>query len=338
MLQKEVDFLFQVGERRSDFGSELFQARGIGGGLVVGGEASNGFDAADTCSGGGFAEDLEAANLPGAADMGAAAEFHAVAIEGVRLAADLDHADGVAIFFAEGLHDFRAGFHVVVFHLGPEHGGVLDDAFVDEFFNVGDLLRGEGGAIEVEGQLLRAYVGTLLRGVSTDNFMQRPVQEMRHAVVTGNGFAAGLVDAHGDGGSGCQDHFIGGEVVQEGISGFLGVGDGQCFHSSEQRPGIAKLPAHLCITRRGIQNDGGLVADGDDFEDLRLGLFRVVTEERGGFFSFDFGELDNRFFPGGAGTLALLVHQDFEAFLVHRQAALAGHQFREVKRKPLLII
>ena len=67
MLEEEVDLLFEVRQGCADFAGELFEAGGVGGGLLVGGEAGDGFDAADAGSGGGFAEDFEEANLPGTA-------------------------------------------------------------------------------------------------------------------------------------------------------------------------------------------------------------------------------------------------------------------------------
>ena len=56
---------------------------------------------------------------------------------------------------ASETRDF-AVFHVGVGDFGPAHAGVFEDAFVDEFLNVGDLLRRERRAVEVEGQLVRA--------------------------------------------------------------------------------------------------------------------------------------------------------------------------------------
>ena len=52
---------------------------------------------------------------------------------------------------------------VAVFDLGPGDGRVFQDALVDQALDVGHLLRGERRAAEVEGELLGADVGALLR-------------------------------------------------------------------------------------------------------------------------------------------------------------------------------
>ena len=79
--------------------------------------------------------------------------------------------------------------HVGVGDFGPAHAGVFEDAFVDELLDVGDLLRRERRAVEVEGQLVRADEGTFLRRLLAHDFVQRPVQQVRDGVMALDGVA-----------------------------------------------------------------------------------------------------------------------------------------------------
>src|ERR1035438_571965 len=96
-----------------------------------------------------------------------------------------------SVFLAEELHDVFAALDIAVFGLGPGDGGVFKDALVDEALDVGHLLRRERRAAEVEGELLRADVRALLCGVGADDFVQRPVEQVRDGVVPLDGLAAG---------------------------------------------------------------------------------------------------------------------------------------------------
>ena len=87
--------------------------------------------------------------------MRAAAKFHRVAVELPGFAADLDDADGVAVFVAEKLHHVLAVLHVGVRDFRPGDAGVFEDAFIDELLDVGDLRGRERRAVEIEGQLVR---------------------------------------------------------------------------------------------------------------------------------------------------------------------------------------
>ena len=88
--------------------------------------------------------------------MGAAAEFHRVAVELKRCAADLDNADGVAVLVTEELEDAGASLDFCKGNLLPAYGGILKDTLVDEMLHRGDLLRSEGGAGEIEAEFFGA--------------------------------------------------------------------------------------------------------------------------------------------------------------------------------------
>ena len=165
---------------------------------VVGFQAGDGFDAAHAGGDGGLGHDAEQTDLAGRARVRAAAQFHRVTVELVRRAADLDDADGVAVFVAEELHHVLAVLHVGVRDFGPRDAGVFEDAFVDELLDVGDLRGRERGAVEVEGQLVRADEGTFLRGFLAHDFVQRPVEQMRDGVVALDGIATRLLDGERD--------------------------------------------------------------------------------------------------------------------------------------------
>ena len=94
------------------------------------------------------------------------------------------------------MQDVLARLHVGVGNFGPAHAGVFEDALVDEFLDVGDLVRRERAAVEVEGQLFRPDVGAFLRGVLAHDFVQRPVEQVRNGMVALDGVAARLV--HGE--------------------------------------------------------------------------------------------------------------------------------------------
>jgi hypothetical protein len=109
----------------------------------------------------------------------------------VRLAADLDDADDVAVFVAEELHDVGAALDVGVFDFAPGNGVVGFDGGVDLFLHRGDLLGGDGGAVEVEAQAVFIDERTLLRGVCGDDLVQRPMEKVGGGVVGFDRAAAG---------------------------------------------------------------------------------------------------------------------------------------------------
>ena len=61
---------------------------------------------------------------------------------------------------------------------------------IDQFFNIAHLRGRQGSAAEVERQLVRPDVGTLLHGIRADDFVQGPVQQMSDAMMAFDGVAA----------------------------------------------------------------------------------------------------------------------------------------------------
>ena len=135
---------------------QQFDERNFIGGFAVGFESGNSFDAAHTGGNGVFAHDAEQADLAGRARVRAAAKFHRITVQLPCPTADLDDTDGVAVFVAEELPYVLARFHAGVGHFRPAYTGVFDNAFVDEFLDIGDLLWRERRRVEIESQFVRA--------------------------------------------------------------------------------------------------------------------------------------------------------------------------------------
>ena len=93
-----------------------------------------------------FAEDAEQADLAGCTRVRAAAKFHGITVQQSGATTDLDDAHRVAVFVAEKLHHVLARLHVGIRNFRPAHTGILKDAFIDEFFDVANLLRRGRGA------------------------------------------------------------------------------------------------------------------------------------------------------------------------------------------------
>ena len=118
-------------------------------------------------------------------------KLHGIAVQTAALAADLHDANHVAIFFAEELHDVFASLDFRVGHFGPGHAGVLQNPLVDQPFDVGHLGGVKRGAAEIESQFIRPDVGTFLRGIGADDFVQSPMEQMGDGMMPLDGVAAG---------------------------------------------------------------------------------------------------------------------------------------------------
>ena len=117
-----------------------------------------------------------------------------------------------------------------------------------------DLRGRERGAVEVEGQLVRADEGALLRGFLADDFVQRPVQQVRDGVVPLDGAAARAVELDGDVlADGGRIGFV--EEVQPGVAALLRIGDAPGIAAVGHLAGVADLPAHLGVAHGVVGND-----------------------------------------------------------------------------------
>ena len=136
--------------------SDLMSCHFVGG-FAIGFEAGNGFNAPDPGGNRVLTHDAEQANLARRARVRAAAKFHRITVQLAPLTADLQHADGVAVFLAEELHHVLALFHVGIRNFQSTlHRRILDDAFIDQFLDIGDLRRCERCTVKIECQFVRA--------------------------------------------------------------------------------------------------------------------------------------------------------------------------------------
>ena len=316
---------------------EGFKEFGFGAHAFIRGKAGDGFNPTDAGRDGVLANNAEEADLAGVADVRARTEFHRPAVERRGLTADLYDADGFAILVAEELHDIRATLDGSIGYFPPGYRLVGEDALVDEALNVGKLTRRECLAIEVEGKLGRVDGGALLRGVGGDDFMQRPVENVRNRMVALDGVAAGLVDRDFDDCTGFGG-IVALDEVEPGLARLLSIGDAPRAAAERDDGGVADLTAHLGVTGRLLEDDGVAFLNLGDLGDFGLRAQGVVAGEGRGVIGADVGEGNDFLLLGGPGPGPLFFHQLLEASDVDGESTFAGHQLREVEREALLII
>ena len=66
--------------------------------------------------------------------------------------------------------------------------------FIDEFFDVGEVVRRQGGAVEIEGEFFRSDGGSFLGGLLADDFVEGPVEDVGGGVMPFDGSASGAID------------------------------------------------------------------------------------------------------------------------------------------------
>ena len=169
-----------------DFVHGFFEQVFLGLHPIERGLAGDGFDAADACGDTAFAGDFEEADVAGACNVCAAAQFGGVV-------AHRNHAHEVAVFFAKQHHG--AGFlcvfdgHGFYAHGYVFHNGVVDAAFYfGDFFGSNRLRVGDVKAREF-GVLQRAFLFDVRAEYITQGF----VHQVGYAVVAHDGFAHGVI-------------------------------------------------------------------------------------------------------------------------------------------------
>ena len=135
-------------------------------------------------------DDLEEADIAGAADVGAAAEFLAEI-------GNHDHANIGSVFLAEERH--RAGGDgLIERHDVGGHFGVAKNLFVDEALDFGDFGGIDRGVVaEIETQARGFDYAAGLFDVRSEDLAERGVEEVRRGVVAlgGEAFAYGYFGA-----------------------------------------------------------------------------------------------------------------------------------------------
>ena len=170
----------QLGARLCDF---LLECLDLFGGEGFRSFSNGGFDTAHARGDGFFFLDDELVEVAGVAGVGAATEFHRVAVEGLGFATDLHDANEVAVFVAKELHDVLASFDVGMGDFFPRDRLGCRDGGVDFFLDGGELLGSEGRGGEVEAQAVGSDQRALLGGVLGDDFVQGPVEKVGGGVV-----------------------------------------------------------------------------------------------------------------------------------------------------------
>ena len=253
------------------------------------------------------------------------------------MAADLHHAHLLAVFVAEKLHHVGASADLGVGNYLPTHRRVAENTLVDQLFDLGHLLRSKRRTAEVEGQLVRTNITALLHRLGSDHFVQRPMQKVRHRVMTLDGRPTRQLDA--------QLHFgahlrrlLACEHMQPNVTRFLRSDDAPKLAAGAQFAGITDLAAHLRVTNAAIKHDRKLALEIHHLENFGAHGELIVTEKLGRFFCRHFGNRDDLLFLRRPRPRALLFHQAFELRLVHRQSAFPRHQSGQVERESLFVI
>src|SRR6266481_1983606 len=193
--------------------------------------------------------------------MGAAAELHRITVERFRFATDLQNADSIAVFLAKKLLNVGTFFRLGVRNFCPGNRRVLRDFFVHQFFHVADLLLRQCRARKIQRQFVRADITPFLRRIARNNFMQRPVQQVRRSMVSLNRFASIDID--------CDTYRLSRlwrssfhelRTMNKNIAALLCVDHakltnfGAIMPRDMQQTFIANLAAHFGVTRRAIEN------------------------------------------------------------------------------------
>ena len=116
----------------------------------------------------------------------------------MRRAADLQHAYRVAVFFAKKLDDVFSLFRPRIRNFQPRDRRIFCDFLVHECFYIAHLLLRERRAGKIERQLVRPDIAPLLRCIRRDDFVKRPVQQMRYGVMPLNRAAPLNIDYQSD--------------------------------------------------------------------------------------------------------------------------------------------
>src|SRR5437867_7448747 len=109
--------------------------------------------------------DPERADLACRFYVSAAAKLHRVASQFFRLTANLHDAHGLTVLLSKELLNVFALLGLSVRNFRPRHRGALGDFFVHQFFHIALLPRRERCAREVERELIRPNVTSLLCGI-----------------------------------------------------------------------------------------------------------------------------------------------------------------------------
>ena len=167
--------------------------------------------------------------------------------------------------------------------------------------------------------------------------MQGPVEEMGDGVVTLNGRAIGGIDIKLCSGALLRCAFALDEM-QEGIAGFLGVGNLPLPAIDSKRAAVTGLAAHFGIEWGAVDHYARAFLFLNHFQNSGFGCQLFEPDKFGAGSGADAGDADDFLLLGGTGAFALLLHERLKAGRVHAQAGFAGHEFSEIERETVGII
>lgn len=257
--------------------------------------------------------------------------------------AHFDEPHDGAVFFPEEREGVFGNF--AEGHFSPPDGGVFENLFVCEVFNLAELVGSRSLVVrEVEAQPFGIHVGARLPYVRAEHLAHCPVEYVGRGVVPLYRAAAHNVDSGGNFGAygilfehplaDFVEHVAG--VVHFGVENFA-RGSVYLYEA-----GIADLPALFGVKRRLRHYHEVRVGalDYRAYGGREVGEVRVVVagELRGMLDLRGVGDADD--FPrlGVARPLALLVHLGLEALFVNGHVALARDELREVEREAVGIV
>ena len=265
-------------------------------GMLAGMTPGQRLDAADAGGDRAFAGHRNQADIAGAADMGAAAQFHRPAKRVLAVLAGLPahrhHADLVAVFLAE--QRARAGFAGVVDAHQPRRDLViLQHHVVGDILDAGEFFRRDRLRMhEVEAQAIGRDQRAALGDVVAEHLAQRLMQQMRRRVMRADRRAPGVIDLELQRRADLQRALLHRAEMHEEIAGpLLRVGDAEFDALAHHHAGVADLTAGLRIKRRLVENDrsglAGLEAVGilavlHQRGHHALGALGLIAQEFGG--------------------------------------------------------
>ena len=293
-----------------------------------------------------FGHDAEQPQLRRVVHMGAAAEFH-------RHVPDADHPHNVPVLLAEQGHGAQlAGLldgHFPHHRLQPLH-----DPQVDQSLHLPELVARQGGEMgEVEPHPAAGDQLARLLHMIAQHPAQRRLQQMGRRVVAHGGRAADPVHLGRHRVPRAQQPLLHHAAVQEHAPGRLaGLAHKEQPVAVFHRARVPRLAAAFGVEGGFVQHQDPFLALGEavgrracleDGQHLRGPLQALVAREPGG------GQLLGRaglglpgvrprVLAGGAGSLALLLHQAVEFLLIHRQPFFRKDVLGQIHREPVRVV
>ena len=271
--------------------------------------------------------------------MGAPAELHGDAIQRVLAAAHLDDAHQISVLVPKKLGDGGIPLHLRIgaFRAIHRQSGVNPAVYL--LFNLPQLVRRDGSAVEIKAQAVFRDEGPLLGRVRAHLLVQGAVQEVGGGIVGLHPAAAFRVNA--------QMHAVPGLHVQPFLvlhhmgARSADLLDGRhvvAVPADLDQSGIGHLAAHLRVKRRLVRNNKQGVPLAAHFQHGSGALVHIVAREIRYGVRLQIQGAHHFALPRRAGPVALFLHQTVEAFHVDVQPAFLRKQGGQVHRESVGIV